>query len=405
MNPQQAPVSLPQTPATDPPAGRDAALDGIRALAALGVWVLHVGGNTGIMYREGMFAWMTTRLGIAVPIFFLLSGLLLYRPWARAVIEDTPRPRPGRYLWRRVVRVMPAYWLVTALALWAWSSLDWTGWVKWLFLLQNYTEQNRAPDGLYQMWTMPIEMAFYLLLPVLAWVLNVWALHAWARGGNRPVRLLAGIAVLPVVSLASVVVSHVFDQPQLALWLPHHLIYFAAGMAMAVLSVWIKQSQVVDALAPQLLVLALLLYAVLSTELAGPRTLTLPTLSQSLWRMILETSVAVLVVAPFALASRHDSLRHRVLGNPVTAYLGRISYSFFLWHAPVITLYYKITGDQPFTGDFVKVAILTFIASLLLSATSYHLVEESALRLAGRRPAPVPPPPPAPAQPPVVPAP
>ncbi|MBT2224776.1 acyltransferase [Nonomuraea sp. NEAU-A123] len=391
-------------PAADPLAGRDAALDGIRALAALGVWVLHVGGNTGIIYREGMFAWMTTRLGIAVPIFFLLSGLLLYRPWARAVIEDTPRPRPGRYLWRRLVRVLPAYWLVTALALWAWSSLDWTGWAKWLFLLQNYTEQNRAPDGLYQMWTMPIEMAFYLLLPVLAWVLNVWALHGWARGGNRPVRLLAGIAVLPVVSLTSVVVSHAYDQPQLALWLPHHLIYFAAGMAMAVLSVWIKQSKVVDALAPQLLVLALLLYAVLSTELAGPRTLTLPTLSQSLWRMILETSVAVLVIAPFALASRHDSLRHRVLGNPVTAYLGRISYSFFLWHAPVITLYYKITGDQPFTGDFVKVAILTFIASLLISAASYHLVEENALRLAGRRPAAAPPSP-APAPEPAAPAP
>ncbi|MEU7863145.1 acyltransferase [Nonomuraea sp. NPDC049141] len=400
MSAVQAPAKGPTAdPPVGPPAGRDAALDGIRALAALGVWVLHVGGNTGIIYREGMFAWMTTRLGIAVPIFFLLSGLLLYRPWARAVIEDTPRPRPGRYLWRRMVRVLPAYWLVTALALWAWGSLDWTGWAKWLLLLQNYTEQNRAPDGLYQMWTMPIEMAFYLLLPVLA-----WALHSWARGGNRPVRLLAGIAVLPVISLTSVIVSHVYDQPQLALWLPHHLIYFAAGMAMAVLSVWIKQSKVVDALAPQLLVLALLLYAVLSTELAGPRTLTLPTLSQSLWRMILETSVAVLVIAPFALASRHDSLRHRVLGNPVTAYLGRISYSFFLWHAPVITLYYKVTGDQPFTGDFVKVAILTFIASLLISAASYHLVEENALRLAGRRPAAAPPSP-APAQEPVAPAP
>jgi peptidoglycan/LPS O-acetylase OafA/YrhL len=370
-----------------PVKGRDAALDGIRALAALGVWVLHVGGNTGVMYREGMFAWMTTRLGIAVPIFFLLSGLLLYRPWVRALIEGAPSPRPGLYLWRRVLRVMPAYWLVTVLALLAWSSLDWTGWAKWLLLLQNYTEQTRAPDGLYQMWTMPIEMAFYLVLPVLAWLL-----HAWARGGNRPVRLLAGIAVLPVVSLLSVVVSHVFDQPQLALWLPHHLIFFGAGMAMAVLSVWIKEVRAIDALAPQLLVLALLLYVVLSTELAGPRTLTLPTLSQSLWRMILEASVAVLVVAPFALASRHDSLRHRVLGNPVTAYLGRISYSFFLWHAPIITLYYKITGDEPFTGDFVKVGILTLIASLMVSAASYHFVEEPLLRFSRRRSAPARPP-------------
>ncbi|WP_162794928.1 acyltransferase family protein [Nonomuraea lactucae] len=380
------------------PARRDAALDGIRALAALGVWVLHVAGNTGVMYREGMFAWMTTRLGIAVPVFFLLSGLLLYRPWARAVLEGTPVPRPGRYLWRRVLRVMPAYWVVTVLALaaWSWSALDWADWAKWLLLMQNYFEQERAPDGLYQMWTMPIEMAFYLSLPALAWLLHRWARTGGTEAGGaggRAVRLLAGIAVLPLISVLSVVLSHTLEQPQLALWLPHHLIYFAAGMAMAVLSVWIRESRAIDALAPQLLVLAVLLYAVLSTELAGPRTLTLPSMGQSLWRMFLEAVVAILVVGPFALAARHDSLRHRVLGNPVTAYLGRISYSFFLWHAPVITLYYKATGTEPFSGDFVKVAILTFAGSMLLSVASYHLIEENALRLTGRSTAPAPPPP------------
>jgi peptidoglycan/LPS O-acetylase OafA/YrhL len=370
--------------------GRDAALDGLRALAALGVWVLHVGGHTGLMYRDGMYAWMISRLGIAVPIFFVLSGLLLYRPWARAVLEDAPAPRTGRYLWRRVLRVMPAYWLVTVPVLLAWSSLDRTGWVKWLLLLQNYTEQEPAPDGLYQMWTMPVEMAFYLLLPVLAWLL-----HRWARGGDRPVRLLAGIAVLPVVSVTSVVLAHALEQHQLALWLPHHLIFFAAGMAMAVLSVWGRGGQAVAAVAPQLLVLALLLYAVLSTELAGPRELTLPSLSQSLWRLVLESAVAILVVAPFALASRRDSLRHRVLGNPVLAYLGRVSFSFFLVHAPVITLFYKLTGTPLLTGDFVQVATVTFVVTALLAAACHHLVEVSALRLSGRGSAAVPAPPPA----------
>ncbi|MGW4791276.1 acyltransferase family protein [Nonomuraea sp. NPDC004297] len=366
---------------------RDAALDGIRAIAALGVWLLHVGSNTGVMYREGMLAWMMSRLGIAVPIFFLLSGLLLYRPWARAVIENTPRPGPLRYLWRRALRVLPVYWLVTALALWAWSPFDWTGWLKWLLLAQNYFPDDPAPDGLYQMWTLPIEMSFYVLLPVLA-----WALHRVARRGNRPVRLLAGIAVLPLVSVATVVVARQFGAPQLALLLPYHLIYFACGMALAVLSVWIGHSRVVDSLAPHFLVLAGLLYALLSTELAGPRTLTLPTLPQSLWRVSLEAAIAVLLVAPFALASRPDALRNRVLGNPVCAYLGRISYSFFLWHAPVITLLLKLTGAQPFQADFASVTVISLVASLLLSVGSYHLIEVGALKLSGHRSAPAPPP-------------
>ncbi|MGW0801674.1 acyltransferase family protein [Nonomuraea sp. NPDC002799] len=360
---------------------RDAALDGIRAFAALGVWLLHVGSNTGVMYREGMYAWMMSRLGIAVPIFFLLSGLLLYRPWARAVIDDTPRPRPARYLWRRVMRVMPVYWLVTALALWAWASFDWLGWVKWLLLLQNFFPADAVPDGVYQMWTLPIEMSFYVVLPLLGLLLHVWA----RRGARPPVRLLAGIAVLPLFSLASVIVARQFDQPQVALWLPYHLVFFACGMALAVLSVWIKHSRIVDALAPQFLVTALLLYALLSTDLAGPRTLTLPTLSQSMTRLSLETAVAVLLVTPFALATRHDTLRHRIVGNPVTAYLGRISYSFFLWHAPVITVQLKITGAQPFQGDFVSVAVVSFIVTMVLSVGSYHLVEVTALKLTERR--------------------
>ncbi|SEG65130.1 Peptidoglycan/LPS O-acetylase OafA/YrhL, contains acyltransferase and SGNH-hydrolase domains [Nonomuraea solani] len=369
---------------------RDAALDGIRAFAALGVWLLHVGSNTGVMYREGMFAWMMSRLGIAVPIFFLLSGLLLYRPWARAVIDNTPRPKPLRYLWRRVLRVMPVYWLVTGLALWAWSSFDWLGWVKWMLLLQNFFQGDPVPDGLYQMWTLPIEMSFYVVLPLLAWLL-----HRFARRGNRPVRLLVGIGVLPVISIGTVAAARVFEVPQLALLLPYHLVYFACGMAMAVLSVWIGHSRVIDSLAPQLLVLAALLYAALSTGLAGPRTLTLPTISQSLWRVTLEAAVAVLLVAPFALASRPDSLRNRVLGNPVAAYLGRISYSFFLWHAPVITLQLKLTGAPPFAGDFTSVAVVSFLATLLLSVGSYHLVEVPALRLGRHRSAPSLPPTPA----------
>ncbi|WP_158088712.1 acyltransferase family protein [Thermoactinospora rubra] len=360
-------------------AGRDAALDGIRGLAALGVCVLHVAGNTGTMYTDGMVAWMTSRLGLAVPIFFLLSGLLLYRPWARAALEGAEPPGTGRYLLRRMLRVMPAYCLVTGLVLWAWSSLDAGGRLRWMLMLQNYVEDGEQPEGLYQMWTMPIELAFYVSLPVLA-----WALGRFARGDAR--RLLAGIAVLPVISVATVLFSHWYGEPRTALWLPHHLIYFGAGMALAVLSVTLKDRRVVDALAPQALVTAFLLFCVLSTELAGPRQLELPTLAQSLWRMGLEAAIAVLVVAPFALAGDRTRLPHRLLANPVTAYFGRISYSFFLWHAAVIAFYYKATGTARFDGSFLLVFAFAFTFTTLASAVTYHLVELPALRLVRPRP-------------------
>ena len=51
---------------------------------------------------------------MGVPIFFVLSGFLLFRPWVKSAVTGGPEPSIRRYAWHRVRRIMPAY-VVTVL--------------------------------------------------------------------------------------------------------------------------------------------------------------------------------------------------------------------------------------------------------------------------------------------------
>ena len=97
----------------DEPTNRVAALTGLRALAVLLVVGTHAAFGTGKL-THGYVGLVYARLEIGVPIFFVLSGFLLFGPWVRAAAAGSAPPLVGRYAWRRVRRVMPAY-LVTVL--------------------------------------------------------------------------------------------------------------------------------------------------------------------------------------------------------------------------------------------------------------------------------------------------
>src|SRR6266581_6700257 len=75
------------------------------------------GGETGYAFTGTPASWVVSRGDIGVPIFFTLSGLLLFRPWARAVLQGGQAPKAGPYLWRRALRILPVYWAVVLIAL------------------------------------------------------------------------------------------------------------------------------------------------------------------------------------------------------------------------------------------------------------------------------------------------
>src|SRR5665647_3066933 len=92
---------------------RLAGIEGVRALAALAVLGYHVwlystprGAPTSLGYLGDEIG---SDLFVGVTLFFVLSGCLLYRPYAAAVIRGKPAPAWRRYLSNRARRILPAY--------------------------------------------------------------------------------------------------------------------------------------------------------------------------------------------------------------------------------------------------------------------------------------------------------
>jgi peptidoglycan/LPS O-acetylase OafA/YrhL len=90
-------------------------LDVLRTVAAFGVLVTHVAFVTGVV---NPLRWSSPlrdvlpRLDVGVSVFFVLSGLLICRPFIGAVVDGPHRPATGPYLWRRALRIFPLYWVI-----------------------------------------------------------------------------------------------------------------------------------------------------------------------------------------------------------------------------------------------------------------------------------------------------
>ncbi|MFD6951164.1 acyltransferase [Nocardiopsis sp. TSRI0078] len=397
--------------------GRHEALDGIRAVAALMILAFHLASETGEALAPGVLGGLLASLDLAVPLFFALSGVLLYRPWARAALDGVRGPRARPYLWRRAARVLPAYWVVAVAALLVYSR-DELGspryWWEVLTLTFPFNTDppwfGTGPYGLGQVWSLSVEVSFYLLLPLFGLVLALWARRGRdvdARGG----RLLIGLAVMAVLGLAALVPQFYPEtRSYMHTWLPRAMGLFAAGMALAVLSEWAWREPGADgpvrrfcrtvAASPGVCwLLAGGFYALNTTDAAGNRFVGSGDIWTSAVHSLTGIGFAFFLIAPAALAPRPDSappplrraaawrggrwmealLRHRVC-----QFLARISYGVFLWQFMVLYLWRDFTGQEIYTGSFWLDAVPVTIGTVLLAMATHRWVEEPGRRWSRR---------------------
>jgi peptidoglycan/LPS O-acetylase OafA/YrhL len=374
-------------------------LDGARALAATAVVATHVAFWTG-SDTPTLFGRAFARMDVGVAIFFVLSGFLLSRPLFRAAAERRAAPRPVAYLWRRAVRILPAYWLTVTVALWFLPGNQNAGvgeWVTHLLLVRNYAT-GPFGEGLAHTWSLSTEVAFYLVLPLLGTCLA----RLSGPRPDRPVRILAALgagAVLGVAWLIVVWSARAFPVP-MDLWLPSFAGWFGAGMALAVLSVsdptW-RPVRMVSELGGSLATCwsaAGVLFWISTTSLAGPLDLSVPTPAQAATKNVLYLGVAALLILPLVFGDQRQGLVRRVLGGPLVTSLGEISYGLFLVHVPVIVAGYALLGRPALTGNFLLVLITTWLVSVAVATAVYLLVERPVRRWrglvserSGRRPA------------------
>jgi len=162
------------TPRVPPSNHRFELFESLRAIAALSVLVHHTGGWSNV----NLFTWygaFTSKLHLGVTLFFLISGFLLYRPHAVQMLGAPAAPPTGDYALRRAFRILPAYWVaLTVLNLWPGLRGVFTkDWWVYYGLLQSYRPEWSL-RGIGVAWSLSVEIAFYVLLPLVAVVLS-WA--------------------------------------------------------------------------------------------------------------------------------------------------------------------------------------------------------------------------------------
>ncbi|MER5218573.1 acyltransferase [Streptomyces sp. NPDC002838] len=392
------------------------ALDGLRGLAAAMVVTIHLAGWTGVAFDprgNGLIVTLINRFGVSVYIFFVISGYLLFRPFAAAALDDRRAPGIKAYYWHRFLRIYPAFWALALLSV-LFFYRDLTEALPRLlrvltlqhtFVAGDFPHTPEWPWSTFsQTWSLSTEISFYVLLPLLAYLFR--RLLAPGRGLGPA---MAGFALLEAVNVAWWIgIWSTADTAGHATrwwWLPGYIGFFAAGMALATVSAYTERRHDGPPAVTRFVVrrpwlcwaVALAAYVVISSPLAGGH-MEIPTPGTALVEHFGYLAVSVGLALPLVLAP--GSGPQRLLSSRVMAWLGRISYGIFLWHMFVMLVALRILDEEwgtVGTAGFWVLLPLTAGASVLMGWLSYVLIEDPLRRWYRRRSAHGPDKPPSPA--------
>jgi peptidoglycan/LPS O-acetylase OafA/YrhL len=319
-------------------------LDGIRAVSALTVAAAHAN-------REFLPA------GFAVVMFFILSGLLITWLLLREGDRSGSVNLRAFYI-RRAFRLLPPLaTLIVVTAIFKRPPASTTGLVTAALYCVNYfVAFGGQPLGIGHTWSLAIEEHFYLIWPAV--------FRRWSESRL----LLKGLVVVAIVSaLARLAVGYGFSELYAYNATETNATAIAVGCALAVC---IRRSprRLPKFLFHQWLVAPCIVAVVGLAQI--PKAIPTP------WA----TPVAVPLLAIVLIQS--IAFEWRILENSVAYFLGRISYSIYLWHLVAIQVAALLLKASPVV---LRPALLFYVMiSILLATASYYLIERPAQAL-GRR--------------------
>lgn len=337
-------------------------IDGLRAIAVLSVILFHL--NASLL--PGGF--------VGVDVFFVISGYVISRSLAKSNAPSFHVFVLDFYK-RRVLRIFPA--LVVCLLLtslfaklfipdgfWLSDHNDWTG--LWAFFgvsnffLVNHTDgyfSTRIPFNPYvHTWSLAVEEQFYVFFPLI--------FYLWLRlrsNNNQHHRIV--FTALPVIALFSL--AWAAHETQTAherafYLLPSRFWELAAGGMLYQFHSY--RPHYFDQASRWLNPLGIL-FLVIGFTLASEAHFPFP------WAVV-PVLGAMLLIAGVSTSTNEKSIVGRLLAGRVISYIGRISYSLYLWHWPVFVLFRWTLGlSSP------AYALIALMLTFTLAILSYHFIE------------------------------
>lgn len=314
------------------------ALDGLRAIAAYTVVISHFTNLTGVF--GGTFGSGAGQIGVM--LFFVISGFLMGRlyadtPWTLSAVAEFYR--------KRAARVLPLYLL---LVLVSFAVIMAGGPRRFLYEIGsgNIWQHLFFIRGTGVLWTIPVEVQFYLVFPAL------WLLQRYVGRGIVVWLAFAAIFAFAVDWRTPVLIGH--------------LPYFLAGLALAVVPFGPGSRAADIAFAG-----ALCLYVLSMPQILGIAPAQL--WDSPIYLLVGVTMVGTALASPFA---------NRFLGSGLLKSLGDASYSAYLLHMPLLHLLMKSPLGQ--ANHYVSLAIF-LVATALVAWLSYTYIEKPTRRfIAGR---------------------
>jgi peptidoglycan/LPS O-acetylase OafA/YrhL len=387
--------TAPPAPAGPPaPGGRDTTtfpgFDGLRAIAALLVLVVHAGFQTTLTLGTSVGPY-AARGEMGVAVFFLISGFLLYRPFAASHLAGRPGPDTVGFFIRRFMRIVPLYWLALVVSLVVISDrliiTNVRGLAQCLLFIQGY-RRGWALQGLTQAWTLDVEFAFYLFLPLFAYLVG-----RRARSSRSQLRVeLSAVATLFLAGTAlhwRMIGTHTGWADGWTVWLPVWWDLFSMGMAVAVVSAWYGREgrQPRWAMLPgsgtACWLAAAFFYWLASTQIGLPlNPIFDPTVPQDLGKHLFYGLFGLFLLLPAVFGRQRKGLVRRFLASRPMVFLGTISYGIYLWHATVIDLVMDHSGWQLWQVTFLPFFSVVFVITVAMATLTNRLVEVPCQNLA-----------------------
>lgn len=389
-------------------------LDGARGLSCLGVAVMHV---TAHFSPHTAATWKTNIVGLSLIFFYVLSGFLLFLPYVRKLTEQRASarmPSAANFAVHRIARILPGYLAIFLICNYVFQVVyvqnaalqppatdDGTGMITdpWQLLANLSLLHTYIPEyfqtGLNPSWSLTLEYAFYLSVPLLG--LMLFAIRK--RTSMRPLMLAA---IAPVVLIAISFIGRSFVPMMVARsgltdrmlieWGPNWVAVFtksfltnadtfAVGMLAAILIVAMEQDTVRERLSRRVR-----LYSVLGLLPALVGTVFLLKFASHFATTgiaIVCTLMLLIIVAP--LARGEDSAIARHLDSAPLRFVGKVSLSAYLWHYPLMLLLGRwglMAGDS--VPGMLRNVIVVLTVTLLVSVVTYYLVEQPAMNWAKR---------------------
>ena len=359
-------------------------VDGLRGIAILLV----------VFYHSWLFSWLTPELAVfgqslpvdvfardgylGVDLFFAISGFVLFFPHAlRALGQPVRTETLPEFARRRFLKIVPSY--AIALVATLFFSIEY---ITHSALLTNFFThalfvQNFFDDGYgianSVFWSLAIEVQFYLVFPAVAWVF---------RRLPVPTALaLFAIAFFYRHAIADCClgVQTIYRQ------LPAYLDLFGSGMLAAYGVVWVRVRGLRIPSWAFTIAAAICVVAAFKA-MQSADSVQYAVLGQQRWDLAGRTLIALAAGGIIFCSCLADRIWRGVLANPITLFLGLVSYNVYLWHTLLMIWMWKHDFPHAATKDphadpawKIPYIAIGWTATLLVATAITYFVERPLL--------------------------